>query len=323
MALFFFHFFMRAIALLQHVKIDTVVYCTQNDFIHMSVPYPFTTVATAIAFSPYTEANLHESARIANMLDANLVLIHVGRDTAQKRKKLNLLISQTVIDADRVTLEFRDGDPVEAILSSCEENHVSLLIAGALKKENLLKFYTGSIARKLCRKASCSILLLTDRSVIRNKCKEIVVSGENHKKTKSTIKTAHYLGQMLGANRLTIVNEIDPKTSGDQADDDAQLEATAKKRKELKRKEIDRIKTIESELEPTNALEIKHKCIFGKAGYTIGHFAAANQSDLLVMNSPDRKLGFMDRVFTHDLEYVLSDLPCCLMIVNPGSPPSK
>ncbi|MFT6211480.1 MAG: nucleotide-binding universal stress UspA family protein [Bacteroidia bacterium] len=282
----------------------------------MSVPFPFTTVATAIAFSPYTEANLHESARIADMLNANLVLIHVGAETSQKLERLELFVSQTEIERSKVKIEFREGDPVSSILNSCAENNVSLLIAGAMKKENLLKFYTGSIARKLCRKVKCSILLLTDRSVIRNQCREIVVSGDNHKKTKDTIRTANYFGKLLSAKHLTIVDEIDPKTSGDHADDDAQLEATAKKRKELKCKEDERIMAIEKELEKDGSLAVNHKCIFGKAGYTIGHYAAANKADLLVMNSPDSKLGIIDRVFTHDLEYVLSDLPCCLMIVN-------
>lgn len=253
------------------------------------------------------------------MLDANLVLIHVGAETSQKLERLELLVSQTEIERSKVKIEFREGDPVSSILNSCAENDVSLLIAGAMKKENLLKFYTGSIARKLCRKAKCSILLLTDRSVIRNQCREIVVSGDNHKKTKDTIRTANYFGKLLSANHLTIVNEIDPASSSNHADDDDQLEATARERKELKCKEDERIVAIEKELEKDGSLAVNHKCIFGKAGYTIGHYAAANRADLLVMNSPDSKLGIIDRVFTHDLEYVLSDLPCCLMIVNRNS----
>ena len=282
----------------------------------MSVPFPFKTVATAIAFSPYAEANLHESVRIANMLDAKLVLVHVGRETPQKMERLELLVSQTDIDRDKVTIDFREGDPVRSILDSCKENNVDLLIAGAMKKENLLKFYTGSIARKLCRKAECSILLLTDRSVIRNKCKEIVVSGDNHDKTEGTVRTANYFGKVLGAEHITIIDEIDPKTTGNQADDDAQLAETALKRKEFQKKEDARLAALEAQLKLDGALAVNHKCIFGKAGYTIGHYSTANNVDLLVMNSPDSKLGIMDRVFTHDLEYVLSDLPCCLMIVN-------
>ncbi len=282
----------------------------------MSVPYPFKTIATAIAFSPYAEANLHESARIAKMLGARLVLIHVGPKTEAKQQKLELMISQTELDLNMVKIEFRDGEAVKSILDSCNENKVDLLIAGAQKKENLLKFYTGSVARKLCRKAQCSILLLTDRSVIRNKCKEIVVSGDNSEKTECTVRTANYFGKVLDAAHITIIDEIDPKKTIDVADDDLQAEFAAQKRKELKKLEDARLATLQNKLAEEKSLPIGHKCIFGKPGYTIGHYAAAHQADLLVMNSPNTSLGIMDRVFTHDLEYVLSDLPCCLMIVH-------
>ncbi|MFT5901903.1 MAG: nucleotide-binding universal stress UspA family protein [Bacteroidia bacterium] len=285
----------------------------------MTTPFPFKTIATAFAFSPYAEANLHESTRIAEMLNAKLVLIHVGNKTADKVQQLEVLIAQTEIAKENVKVDFREGDAVSAILDSCKAHNVDLLIAGAMKRENLLKFYTGSIARKLCRKANCSILLLTDRSVIRTKCNEIVVSGDNQEKTKTTVRTANYFGKILGANHITIVDEIDPRTTGDFADDDAQLEATAQKRKELKCKEEVRITKLEEHLSNDGALPVGHKCIFGKPGYTIGHYAAANKADLLVMNSPNAKLGLMDRFFPHDLEYVLSDLPCCLMIVHQKS----
>lgn len=285
----------------------------------MAVPFPFKTIATAFAFSPYAEANLHESTRIAQMLNAKLIIIHVGKQTTSKVDKLNLLLSQTDIDRQKVQLEFREGDPVKTILSSCEENDVDLLIAGAEKKENLLKFYTGSVARKLCRKAKCSILLLTDRSVIRNKCEEIVVSGDDHRKTETTVKTANYFGKVLGAEHITIVDEIDPRKAASSADDDIQLEETVRKRKAVKKKELERICKLEKELEEDKCLPVNHKCIFGKPGYTISHYASVNKADLLVMNSPDTELGIIDRVFPHDLEYVLSDLPCCLMIVHQTS----
>lgn len=282
----------------------------------MTQPISFQKIATAIAFSPYAEANLHESARIAQMLNAELILIHVGRETEAKRRKLNTMVGQTVVNPDKVTIEFVDGDPVESILGVVDKHHVDLLIAGANKRENLIKFYTGSVARKLCRKANCSILLLTDRSVIRNKCKEVVVEGGDHKRTEQTVRIANYFGKVLDADHLTIIDEIDPRSAGNAADDDSQLEMTSKKRRELKQKEDLRIEQIQSKLKEEEALDMDHKCIFGKPGYTIGHYAAANRADLLVMRSPETPLGLFDRVFTHDLEYVLSDLPCCLMLVN-------
>lgn len=281
----------------------------------MSVPYPFKKVATAIAFSPYAEANLHESARIAMMLDADLLLIHVGPKTDAKAEKLNLMASQTGIPAERIHIEWRDGEPVESILAACNDHSADLLIAGAMKRENLFKFYTGSVARKLCRKASCSILLLTDRSVVRNAAREIVVSGIANEKTETTVRTANYFGKILGAEHLTILDEIDPK-SVTVDEDGTEPDAAAIKRREMKHLEDERIEKLEATLRSEGSLQVNHKCIFGKPGYTIGHFAASNRADLLVMNAPNTEMGLLDRVFTHDLEYVLSDLPCCLMIVR-------
>jgi len=55
--------------------------------------------------------------------------------------------------------------------------------------------------------------------------------------------------------------------------------------------------------------------IFGTRGYSIGHYARVVRADLLVMNAP-RKLTLWDRLFPHDLEYILSDLPTDVLIVR-------
>ena len=36
----------------------------------------------------------------------------------------------------------------------------------------------------------------------------------------------------------------------------------------------------------------------------------------MVVNSPDTRLGFLDRIFKHDLEYMLADLPTDVLIVH-------
>ena len=45
-------------------------------------------------------------------------------------------------------------------LSSCKKEQIDLLVLGALQQENIFKYYVGSIAREVTRKAPCSILLL-------------------------------------------------------------------------------------------------------------------------------------------------------------------
>ena len=78
---------------------------------------------------------------------------------------------------------FKAGDPVDVILSVSEEKKIDLLILGALKRENFLKYYVGSIARKITRQANCSVLLLINPSVDRLPCRHVVVNGLKDPKT--------------------------------------------------------------------------------------------------------------------------------------------
>jgi hypothetical protein len=65
-------------------------------------------------------------------------------------------------------------------------------------------------------------------------------------------------------------------------------------------------------------LQIKIKTHRRKTGLCkTTQFAGENSADLLVLNSPDRKMNILDRVFPHDIEHALADLPCNLLIVNP------
>jgi nucleotide-binding universal stress UspA family protein len=47
----------------------------------------------------------------------------------------------------------------------------------------------------------------------------------------------------------------------------------------------------------------------------LARFAEDIKADLLVVGDVG-KLGFLDRLFPHDLEDILSDLPCNLLIVK-------
>lgn len=283
----------------------------------MTDPFPFKTVATAIAFSPFLEANLHESTRIAAMLGAKIVLIHVGEKSAKHESELNRILEGTGFDLGYVEVIWKTGDPVKTILSITADKKVDLLLIGANKKEDLLTFYIGSVARQLSRKAPCSILILSERSVVRNPCKTIVVNGVDHVKTPISIATANHVGNALGSEKLVVIDEIEPEQVDVDTDDDEGTEKASQVRGNLVECEQDRLEAICKDLEGN--LKISHQCVFGKVGYTIGHAAQTVRADLLVVNSPDKKLGFMDRLFQHDLEYLLGEMPCCLLIVKPST----
>ena len=56
--------------------------------------FPFETIATAIALSPRAENILHESKRLAEQFNAELILIHVGKKTEEKKNKLDALLNK-------------------------------------------------------------------------------------------------------------------------------------------------------------------------------------------------------------------------------------
>lgn len=277
----------------------------------------FKTIGIGVTFSPNLEANINEAARLALCFSSKLVLIHVGEASEKKSTSFLKYLKPFETKGLKFEVLFKSGDPVNVILSSTEEKNIDLLIIGALKKENFLKYYLGSIARKITRQATCSVLLLINPSVERVPCKHIVVNGLKDPKTKETVTTAFLVGYKLGADKITVVEEIDQEEVSVNIDDDKSLRKSTIIKERLRIREEARVKKILSTIPDdfTKKMIIKSQPIFGKRGYSIGHYAQVARADLLVMNAP-AKMTFWDRVFPHDIEHILTELPTDVLIVQ-------
>ncbi|MDP5157388.1 MAG: universal stress protein [Flaviramulus sp.] len=278
---------------------------------------PFKNIGIGVAFSPNLKANLFEAARLAVFFNSKLFLIHVGEASTDKKTMLKLILKSFEKDNLNFEVVFKTGKPVDVILSTSEEKNIDLLILGALKREGFLKYYVGSIARKITRQAKCSILLLIKPSVERVPCKHIVVNGLKEPKTEQTITLAFYVAEKLHAEKITIVEEINREAVSVKVDDDKSLRRATIAKERIKLRENSRIKEIIKHIPETytkNKL-IKLQPIFGKQGYSIGHYAQISRADLLVMNAP-KKMRFWDRLFPHDIEHILTELPTDLLILQ-------
>lgn len=277
----------------------------------------FNTIGIGVAFSPNLKANLYEAARLSLFFESKLVLIHVGEQSSNKEQQLQDILEPFVKDNLNHELVFKTGAPVDVILSVSEEKKIDLLILGALQKENFMQYYLGTIARKITRQAKCSILLLIKPSIERVACKHVVVNGLNDPKTKQAISTAYYVSHKLKSKKLTIVEEITKQEVAISIDDDVSLRKSTIARERLKRQEDSRVMQIIDEIPDAHKTGIKTKTqsIFGKRGYSIGHYAQFVRADLLIMNAPT-KTSFWDRLFPHDIEYILSELPTDVLIIQ-------
>lgn len=278
---------------------------------------PFKTIGIGVTFSPNLKANIYEAARLSQMLKTRLVLIHVGDKSSKKEAKFNAILKPLLNDNLDVEIVFKPGNPVDVILSTSEEKKIDLLILGALQRENFLKYYVGSIARKITRLAKCSILLLIKPSVERIPCDHIVVNGLKDPKTKETIASAFYVANALSVNKVTIVEEITQDELAVKVEDDKSLRMANIVKERIKLRENTRVKAIIEDIPENHTKDviIKSQPIFGKKGYSIGHYAQIARADLLIMNSPS-KMTFWDRLFPHDIEHILTELPTDVLIIQ-------
>ncbi|WP_459210213.1 universal stress protein [Aquimarina rhabdastrellae] len=279
--------------------------------------HKFKTILIGIAFSPNLKNNIYEAMRMVDFFDAQLILVHVGVKTKEKIDKIDTLLSRFPNHKEQVTTIWQEGDPVNVIINAAKDNHVDLIMLGALQREQFFKFYVGSIARKITRKASCSVLLLIKPSENSVPCKHIVVNGLKDKKTEETIATSFGVAQNLGTQKITVVEEISQQEVHFTVQDDESLRKNFLRKEQLSRKEDLRVQDILKQIPETlkNNITIKTQSIFGKRGYSIGHYARVVGADLLIMNAPKRT-SLWDRIFPHDLEYILSELPTDVLIVR-------
>jgi nucleotide-binding universal stress UspA family protein len=279
-------------------------------------PYPFENIAVALGFTPRLEGVMAEAVRLARVLNATLILMHVGEKTPEKEEMLDKLIEKLGIEKMHYRLIWmEEGDPVDTILRLCKLNIVDLLVLGALEKENLLKYYLGSVARNLSRKAKCSVLLLIHPSAEPRRFRKLVVTGVDNPKTIHTINTSLYFAKNIGVKEITIVTEVHtPGLAMTMADSSSAPEAN-KIKKGIVEEETSKLHSL---LDNCNAegVKINEKTITGKPGFAIRNYAENKKADLLVINSPDTQLNILDRIFTHDIEYILEDLPCDVLIVH-------
>lgn len=273
--------------------------------------YPFETIAVAISFSPRCQPVLAEAKRLSDILGSALLLLHIGEKTAEKEQELDEMMAVIGVNPKHSRVIWMEGDPVDTILKLCKLNIVDLLVLGALEKENLLKFYIGSIARNISRKAKCSVLLLTNPTNEPAKFKKIVVNGVENPKTIHTLNTSLYLAKNLKIKEVVVVNEMDVLGVA--------MDSTAPEAKVIKKNYAEEIEeTLQSVIDKCDVGDVNviDKIIKGKPGYAISKFSRDKKADLLVINSPDTHLNLLDRIFAHDIEYILADLPCNLLIVH-------
>lgn len=277
----------------------------------------FGTILTGIAFSPNLKANVFETLRLGSMLNSKVILVHVGEKNNEKEKQINNFCNAFPDFKKNISVIWESGNPVDVITNACKKQNADLLILGATKRQKSNKYYLGPVAKKIAKKAPCSLLLFIKPSIERVICRHIVVNGLKHPKTNNTIQASFEFASGVGTNKVTIVEEIEQSEITINVDDDKSLEKSNLLQDQILERETSRISTILNNIDDAlkENVTIKSQGIFGTRGYSIGHYAKVQRADLIVMNKPE-KSTFWDKIFPQDIDYILSELPTDVLIIH-------
>lgn len=274
----------------------------------------FHKIALAIAFSPRMEALICESKRLKDLFNAELLLIHIGEKSQANEENLNTILEKYNIDQTKTKVVWETGKPVKKIMEICDRESVDLLVSGALKNEGFFKYYLGSIARKIIRKSKCSVLTLIEPSFDPNPFQKVVINGTQQDQTPYVIEKGLEWCKLEKTKKVFIVNEIkmygfQMATAGEDGGDE--VSAT---RKKLVAEEVMYVENILKHLDKGD-LKVNIKITCGKWAAELVRFSEDIKADLLIVGD-EGNLGFFDRIFSHDLEDILGDLPCNLLIIK-------
>ncbi|MCU0437069.1 MAG: universal stress protein [Raineya sp.] len=269
-------------------------------------------IALAIGLNPRTEALVCEAKRIQKVFQAELLLIHVGEQTPEREQLMSEFLQNS--QAKDLPLKWIDKSSVtENIIKTCESESVDLLIIGAFARETFLKRQIGSVSRALARKANCSLLILTDPSKDPKPFRKIVVDGNDPSKALETISVALTWEKIEDATQVHILKEANMLGLSIMASEDRSEDEIATLKRDAVKHTIDELeRLIQPIISPDSKINIK--IISGKFGYEIARFSSRILADLLIVPAPERSLGILDRIFTHDLEHILADLPTNVLI---------
>ena len=275
----------------------------------------FQRLCLAFAFSPRAEALVSEAVRLTRVFNGRLSVLHVGECTLDEKNRIVAMVQKHGLSDNQFEILCEAGSPSKVILSVCKREKIDLLIAGALQKEKIIKYYLGTIGRTILRKADCSVLMLTNPKEGGLTYDNIVTLAEDSPYVEQAINVSCQLAKASKTRWIHIVRELKMYGLTLTAMEQNSEQEYDQQRHQLLKEEIDEVEKILCRV-PHEEVKVNIKVISGKSGYELARFAEKKDADLLIVGAPERRFRFFDRLFRHDLEYIFADMPCNLLIVH-------
>ncbi|MHB8852801.1 MAG: universal stress protein [Ignavibacteriaceae bacterium] len=277
--------------------------------------FPFKKLGLALTFSPTGLALLKETKRLKELFNSEIVLIHSGKKDNESELKLGKMIDDSGLAKQSTEIIWAQGNPANEILKVTKSANVDLLIAGALEKEPVLKYYLGSVARKIMREASSSVLIIESSSEVAIGFKKFCVSTDYSQDSESIIKLSYQFALMENANEFIVVRDIYTPGLSSAAMESGITSNADKVISIFQKEEEEKLIMFVRELN-LKGIPIIVKCLYGREGWAERDFVQNNNIDIFAVNGKTKRSYFFDRLFPNELEFSIKHLPSNLLILR-------
>lgn len=265
-------------------------------------------IAVASALSPRFQAVLAKAWRFSHRFPgARFSIVHAGERTQERETEFHTAMSQIGIPIE-TPLEWREGEPAQAIVAAAREMKVDVLIAGALARHDGPHFLS-SVARALLRSSPCSLLLLTDPETRPDAFERIVAITDFTDEAHEAFRAALALAEKQGAETLHVLSVYTPFTAARAAFGTEQGPA---------RHEADEEELLERfvRLAGNSPVQIDARVIHSTTGMGASDFTKTIEADLLVVPGSSDSDGAT--LLPTYMDWVMQVIPCSVWVVKPS-----
>jgi nucleotide-binding universal stress UspA family protein len=275
-------------------------------------------VLVCLATSPSGTAVAKEGLRFASILGATAVFLNVGQDTPDRRRTLMELIDKAgKKNLEENALLIRPGNPYSVIAAAAAELRAGMIILGALNRDPAWARVWGSVARKIARRAPCSVLLLSSASPHRAGDRVVVGIGFDIQSA-AAMPTILHIARESHSDSIHFVREFPNLENRWEEEDRARIPLTSEERLLIRQKAEQQLLADFLSGYDLSGLNIRIAAIAGREGMEVVAYARRQRADLVILPVARRRLTIWDRFFRHPLESVLMDLPCALLLHRPS-----
>ncbi len=272
-------------------------------------------IGLALTYSPNTAPLLWEADRLKNLLNGNLTLIIIDNSGSIIKEKIDNLIRDTGIKNENIKIVFGEGDISKQIINISMRENIELLIAGALEQETIIKYYIGSVARKLMRDSPCPLLILKNPSISATPFKSFFVITDFSSASEAAIKMVYKLAILENAASFNIIRSYNIPALSSTILGTGSTAKINQLKDILHTEEEDKMKFLIKELN-LSQINVKTFCIYGKEGWETLNFVKSQNADILAFHAPIKNLNFLDKFFPNKQEYYYHQLPSNLLIIR-------